>query len=189
MKLRFLVVGILLIVAAYLLDHWSSSRSSRRLKVESDASSAGPIVENIESALSNPSPRPATESPATETSAPPKTERARTNERPRVAQLIPPVAKLREEVAASPHTTPPSLVRFALDLGQRLQAAEKSESEATLFFGELETCVMDKAQVHSARAMCLMNAERLTQTFSGLQARAVSLRQRVEPEVSRLADQ
>ncbi len=102
---------------------------------------------------------------------------------------MPSPIEMRAEVEKNPHQPPPSLARFAVEMGERLNDAEKSETKAADFLTELEGCVLDASQASTTRALCLANADRLGRKFGALNSRATELRGRVDPEVSRLIDQ
>jgi hypothetical protein len=82
-----------------------------------------------------------------------------------VASLIPSNEKLRAEVEKNPHVTPQALLRFGLDLGQRLDEAVKSSEASEKFMRELDECVVGNrdGQASSTRALCLLNARHLAE--------------------------
>jgi hypothetical protein len=83
----------------------------------------------------------------------------------------PTLAKVAEEVRQDPHSTPPSLLRFASDLGAQMNEAIQSESSAKAFFSQLEECIRGQggqATAKSAQAICLSDAKRLGSRYESL---------------------
>lgn len=105
-------------------------------------------------------------------------------------KVIPPRNEdLREEVKADPHVTPPSLVKFAANVGERMKLALQSETEAASFFNELEDCLSESGDSvsPSAQALCLNEARRLSLRFTSLAKRFEKVSGAAEPEVTRLS--
>ena len=103
-------------------------------------------------------------------------------------QLLPPnLGDVREEAAQNPHGTPPSLLAFAAMMGERMETALASESDAERFFPELESCVDDSAgsQAPQTRVVCLVNAGRLARRHPKLASRYDEL-SRKNPSIAQL---
>ena len=85
--------------------------------------------------------------------------------------MPPTTSTLREEVKKDPHSTPPSLLRFAVDIGVRMKAAKTNNAEAQKLLGELKTCVTSDQDGNSparARALCLVSARELAQQWPSM---------------------
>lgn len=98
-------------------------------------------------------------------------------------EKIPPAEALREQVAKNPHGTPAALTGFSIALGEKMDAAQKSEAEAKAFFNELEDCTLGREQQgrHSIQALCLLNAKRLGHAFPSLARDYEELERRSDP--------
>lgn len=79
--------------------------------------------------------------------------------------LMPTLKVVRKEAEENPHSTPPSLIKFATALAAPMEAALKSESEAQDFFKYLHTCSMRPDLATSARASCVVNASQLKNKY------------------------
>jgi hypothetical protein len=88
-----------------------------------------------------------------------------------VVNLAPAEEVLREEVKKDPHHTPPSVLSFAIELGQKMDNATESSEKATKLFNELSDCVNSEAfrSRPSIRAICLSNAGRLSRRVPALE--------------------
>jgi hypothetical protein len=74
------------------------------------------------------------------------------------------------EVKADPHRTPASLLRFAQELAAPMVRAMHSLSDARILYARLRTCAVGEQAAfspHSVRALCAINAERLTDQYQG----------------------
>lgn len=100
-----------------------------------------------------------------------------------LAEKIPPADKILDQVKKDPHATPPALVQFSLDLGDKMDAAQNSEPKARALFQELEDCTLGGAQQgrNSIQALCLLNAKRLGNTFPSLARDYEQLERRSDP--------
>ena len=103
---------------------------------------------------------------------------------------IPSPESMQAEVDQDPHSTPPSLLRFAESLAPQFDAALKDEPAAVHFFSKLKDCVMaPRTQAtYAIRALCLKNAKRLTERYPTLRGNLEQLRGQVEERVLELAD-
>ncbi|HTL12310.1 MAG TPA: hypothetical protein VL588_07470 [Bdellovibrionota bacterium] len=79
----------------------------------------------------------------------------------------PPVQNLRDEVAKDPHGTPPSLLRYAAQMADRMEAAFQSPEEADRLYPELEDCVKDPGGTvtQTVKLTCYVNALRLSRRY------------------------
>lgn len=101
-----------------------------------------------------------------------------------VREATPRLVKLREEAARNPHGTPPSLLMFSDEVGERV-AQVRNEREATALFRELEECLVkpEDPSSHSVQGICLINARDLSRKFEGLRAAYTSLEKKSNPDV------
>ncbi len=74
---------------------------------------------------------------------------------------------IRDEVEADPHSMPPSMLRFARNVGRRMEQALKSRENAASLFKELSGCASREtgATAPSVKALCLSNAARLAEKY------------------------
>jgi hypothetical protein len=104
----------------------------------------------------------------------------------------PSVSTLREEVKRDVHVTPPSLLRFAVDMGVRMKAAKANKADAVALLGELKTCAqpaqLDESPVQ-ARAICLIKARELAQAWPDLNGEAEELITHSDPKALQLASE
>jgi hypothetical protein len=103
-----------------------------------------------------------------------------------LAQITPKTAEVRAAIAADPHTTPELLIKFSIRLFERVKEAAKSEQAATSFFGELQTCALEKETVESVQAYCLLNAKRLAKSYPALSNEYHRLESQSDPRALRL---
>lgn len=171
---RLLVSGFVLtasVLALILTEHYS-----RRVPAPAEQK---PVAEAADC------PTPGAKAPVKESvaellpSAPSQTEAAPVRPPEKEAVLT--------EVKQDPHTTPPSLIAFAANLGKRMTGALKSEATATQLFDELERCLSASTTLPSAQAMCLHDAQRLGARFSSLSERYRIFQAKASPEVQNLA--
>jgi hypothetical protein len=98
-------------------------------------------------------------------------------------------ARLRREARANPHVTPPSLRRFAADLGAAAdRLAPDDRAGATAFMADLRRCVIEGPRPPTVEALCLSNADALRQRFPHLSEEHERLRRRASPEARRLVE-
>lgn len=82
-----------------------------------------------------------------------------------VTSQIPPISKIREEVAKDPHATPPALLEFASYMATRMEPALKSPQAAKELLGELRDCVANNNDFYPPiKATCAINTLRLIET-------------------------
>ncbi|MBI2606409.1 MAG: hypothetical protein HYW49_10045 [Deltaproteobacteria bacterium] len=74
---------------------------------------------------------------------------------------------IRDEVESDPHSTPPSMLQFARNMGKRMELALKSREKAAALFKELSGCASAEAgaTAPSVKALCLSNAARLAERY------------------------
>jgi hypothetical protein len=98
-------------------------------------------------------------------------------------EKIPSGDTMREQVSKNPHGTPTALTGFSIALGEKMEAAQKSEPEAKALFQELQDCTLGTEQQgrHSIQALCLLNAKRLGQSFPALARDYEDLERRSDP--------
>lgn len=111
----------------------------------------------------------------------------RPNDERRLREITPTAEDLRAEVAKDPHLPPPTLMKFAAALGERMQAAEKSELESTNLVSELDECLRNENHPEGIRAMCLASASRLAKRYPTLQDRTAEMVRVAGPRISNLA--
>lgn len=90
---------------------------------------------------------------------------------------------LRNEVASNPHATPNSLIRFSVEVAQKMELALASETSSKILFQQLEACVTKSDGAHSAQAVCLINAKRIAKKYKDLRSDYDSLIRKADPEV------
>lgn len=112
-------------------------------------------------------------------------ETARPETAPAVTDLAPTTEALREEVRKNPHRTPPSLVKFAGDLADRMSAARTDEAKASQLLGEFEDCLQSESAPSSVRTVCLANAGRLARFHPGLDDRYKALFEAAPSDIQR----
>jgi hypothetical protein len=146
--------------------------------------------------LANPTPK--LTSPSAQSASAPKLPVAKPNESAAASepaptplplnQVTPSIGALREEIKKDPHTTPQSLLRFGLSVGQRMEKALASETTASAFLNELEECVATTSHdvPQAAQALCIESARDLAQKYPSLSARAEQLAAQADPAVARL---
>lgn len=105
--------------------------------------------------------------------------------------LKPPSAdRIRAEAAEDPHATPDSLLDFAEQLGARMEDALASREEAEDLFEELEDCVNtpEARTPPSVRALCLDNAQKLSETYpNAFSSRYSTMEGKVDPDARKLS--
>jgi hypothetical protein len=101
---------------------------------------------------------------------------------------IPNRETIRAEVEKNPHETPPSLLKFSIELGRQFKIAMLSEKNARSFFKKLEECVTDPTLqgADSSQALCLRDAQRLARAFPSLQGLFNNLSDEASPQARRL---
>lgn len=88
-------------------------------------------------------------------------DRARHESPPSGESLNPPsTSKLREEIKADPHRTPPSFLKFARETAVRIEAAKGSPEKTRRLYEELQSCATSEATA-SVREYCRVNAEKI----------------------------
>jgi len=97
---------------------------------------------------------------------------------------------LRDEVEENPHGTPPALLAFAEKMAVQMEEAELSQDKAKIFFTELEDCVLNQKDKNavSVQAICLMNAEDLSEVYPDLAGKYQGLRKGASMEVLRMLE-
>ncbi len=105
-----------------------------------------------------------------------------------LAAQVPPLSTMRKEVAANPHVTPTSVIEFSLELNARMETGLQSEAQALALLSELKQCVGSQPDIAtSIQSLCLLNARRLAERYSGLRAQYTQLEASAEPQVVDLA--
>jgi hypothetical protein len=85
-------------------------------------------------------------------------------------ELAPPqLAQMKQDIAADPHATPASMIRFAQELGGRLEGAMKSEQAARAFVSEMSACVKGNYP-SSVQALCLVSVRALADEKPAMKA-------------------
>ena len=151
--------------------------------------SPSPTPPTTESTVSTPTPISSpTENAATPTNTPvsvnstPSPSAVKT-----VTEIAPQIKTIRKEVAKNPHETPISILEFASALGEKMDAAIQKPELADPFFSELKDCVHESEKFTPAiRAICLSNAQHLSEKYPALQDQYRNLKQLAPPEVNRL---
>ena len=103
---------------------------------------------------------------------------------------LPLSATLRAEVAKDPHSTPASLLRFGVDLGEQMQLARQSKTEAVRLMKELKTCALPEDLLNSpiqVRALCLVSVRKLEPIWTELREEGESIVEAADQEAIALA--
>jgi hypothetical protein len=109
-------------------------------------------------------------------------------EKARLTLDLPNLKDVRKEIARDPHTTPPSLVTFAADLGGKMDEALTSETKASYFFGQLERCALSgKGSTRSVQALCLSDAQRVQDKYKSLKNDYDHLQSQAPAEVVKMS--
>ena len=103
--------------------------------------------------------------------------------------LFPDKVDVKAEVASNPHRTPESIIKFASALGPLMDKAYKNINDANLLIEELHDCALDETVAQTARALCLSNAEKLSQSYPQMKDKASDIRANVSPEVIKVLKQ
>jgi hypothetical protein len=101
--------------------------------------------------------------------------------------FIPSLDQIREDAKKDPHTLPESELKFAAELGRRMEDA-KSQDSAESLFTELKECVLDVniKTSETVRTSCLSAALDLGDRFPTLKASADTLQSQAPPDVVNL---
>jgi hypothetical protein len=90
-----------------------------------------------------------------------------TQEKESGALVFPTIEKVREEVAANPHATPPSLIQFARDLAPRMEEALQSRDPRVVkkMVFALKACALSSSEqaLPQAQAVCAANWRRIAE--------------------------
>jgi hypothetical protein len=122
-------------------------------------------------------------SPSAPSSSTPDANEAESNEE---AELeLPNLQTYQEQGTANPHQTPRVLIDFAHAIADHMEAAQTSKVEATKLFSSLENCAQS-AELPQARAICAINAGRLSDEWPDFSQRNEKLRQELPDDVKRL---
>lgn len=103
--------------------------------------------------------------------------------------IVPSITTVREELLEDPHTSPRSYLAWSMELGAKLELAMKDEKKANALFDELFECAKDDRieTTDVIRAVCLLTAERLANTFTVLMPQLDKLMAEVAQPVRNLA--
>jgi hypothetical protein len=99
--------------------------------------------------------------------------------------ILPTTQTLRTEVAKDPHAPAPSMIRFSLQLGERLEDCQSHPEKVPAFFSELKNCVSrsDANITVTLRAICLSTAQQLTEVSPSLKTNFLQLVKESSPDV------
>lgn len=106
-----------------------------------------------------------------------------------IEKIIPKTEDLRAEVQADPHETPKSLIRFSLDLSQKMDVALKSLEASRSLINELQTCASETSTPESAAAICIKNAYELSGKYGDLKPQADAVRSHAGLKAQKIYDQ
>lgn len=96
--------------------------------------------------------------------------------------------EIKSEIDKNPHAPPRSLINFAEAMGPLVEKALQNSDDATLLFDELQKCTLDDSVAHTARALCLSNAEKLAKVYPLLSEKVTNMRALTPPEVTNLLE-
>jgi hypothetical protein len=92
---------------------------------------------------------------------------------------------VRKEAEQNPHETPPSILKFAADLGEKMQVARQSENEARKFYPELSNCARDVpagSYASTPQTLCFTDAVELAKQYPSLARNLDGLKQDLDPD-------
>jgi hypothetical protein len=113
------------------------------------------------------------------------------NPRP-VEHVLPPLPELeqiRREVGEDPHGTPPSLVAFATEVADRMEAAKGDREAEFKLLHELLACSVPNEQTRTAasvQAFCFSTAREISEEFPELKAELDTTESRMDREALNL---
>lgn len=117
-------------------------------------------------------PRPVTELQREEADIPSPTETTPSEDFETAARSLmkraPTEEELRHEAREDAHSTPPSLIGFADELGELLTRAGGSVPKLRPIVKELHHCVLDDSMTVLLRTLCYTRARELTRTYPDL---------------------
>jgi hypothetical protein len=103
---------------------------------------------------------------------------------------LPTVRQVQEEAARDPHAPSRAIVRFSVELQDKIEAALETEAKSNEFFPELDHCATGEssgeAPAESARLLCLSGAGQLAEKYPALRARYENLESRMPDRLVRL---
>lgn len=133
-------------------------------------------VETQQSAVQPAAPIPAHQSQSSFTEAELKSFR----------KSIPDKNEVKEEVRKNPHATPKSLIDFAQAFAPLFEKSINNQVDASVFIDELDDCVSNESVPQSARAQCLLNAEKLSKIHPQLKEKTNKIRKEAPRDVKKL---
>ncbi len=81
---------------------------------------------------------------------------------------LPEVEDYRDQAEKNPHSTPEVVLKFAAQMGPKMEAAFNSEEAALALMPELKDCAL-QAEIRSIRALCFSNVVELETKYPSLQ--------------------
>jgi hypothetical protein len=103
---------------------------------------------------------------------------------------LPTARQLQEEAARDPHSPSRAVVRFSVELQDKIQAALESEARSNELFPALDQCATgegsSEAPAESARLLCLSGASQLAEKYPAFRARYENLESRMPDRIVRL---
>jgi hypothetical protein len=97
----------------------------------------------------------------------------------------PSLDQVRKEAEQNPHQTPPSIIKFAADLGEKMEAARQSEGDAQKLYPELASCAQDipaKSYASTPRMLCFSDAVELAKQYPSLNRNLDEIKQDLDPD-------
>lgn len=101
---------------------------------------------------------------------------------------LPPDTKVKDEAGENPHRTPESLITFAEKMGPLVEKAMTNKEDARKLINDLRDCALDNQAAHSARALCLSNADKLAAAHPELKGKASQIRSETPEDIVQLVE-
>lgn len=103
-------------------------------------------------------------------------------------EALPPDTKVKDEAGENPHRTPESLITFAEKMGPLVEKAMTNKEDAKKLIVDLRDCALDSKVAHSARALCLSNADKLAAAHPELKGKAKQIRSEAPEDIVQLVE-
>ena len=103
-------------------------------------------------------------------------------------RLLPRIEDVRSEAEKEPHQTPPSLIRFAAEMSEKMDIALQSKEAGQFLLNELLDCTSNEKTktTASTAAACIKNAYELSSKYEDLSQDADRVKMRADPEAQRI---
>ena len=181
-------------IAALVLFGLVQWKGGKERRAQSNAESLTSTQPQTESAPDSEGPAAPDASAPSSSSEEPTADEGKISDAPRLE--FPTLEKVREEVKANPHATPPSLVQFARDLAPQMEEALKAEEPKVVkrMAFALKACALSDSRnaLPQVQALCISNWKRLVEArekdVAGLRDELKRSESRFPAEAQRLID-